>query len=72
VPEEALPRLFDRLYRVDTSRNRDSGGSGLGLSICRHIIENHGGRIWAQRSPQGGLAIEIQLPLARKKNLTAA
>jgi two-component system sensor histidine kinase BaeS len=72
VPEEALPRLFDRLYRVDISRNRDSGGSGLGLSICRHIIENHGGRIWAQRSPQGGLAIEIQLPLARKKNLTAA
>ncbi|MGD9006551.1 MAG: ATP-binding protein [Desulfobacteraceae bacterium] len=72
VPQEALSRLFDRLYRVDTSRNRDSGGSGLGLSICRHIIESHGGRIWAQRSPQGGLSIEIQLPLARKKNPTAA
>jgi two-component system sensor histidine kinase BaeS len=70
VPEQALPRLFDRLYRVDTSRNRDSGGSGLGLSICRHIIENHGGRIWAQSNVQGGLSIEIQLPLARSKSST--
>jgi two-component system sensor histidine kinase BaeS len=72
VPEETLPKLFDRLFRVEASRNRDSGGSGLGLSICRQIIENHGGQIWAQRSPQGGLSIEIQLPLARKKNLTVA
>ena len=72
VPEETLPRLFDRLFRVEASRNRDSGGSGLGLSICRQIIENHDGRIWAQRSPQGGLSIEFQLPLDRKKNLTVA
>jgi two-component system sensor histidine kinase BaeS len=72
VPEEALPRLFDRLFRVDASRSRDSGGSGLGLSICRHIIEKHGGRIWAQRSPRGGLSIGIQLPLVRKKNSTHA
>jgi two-component system sensor histidine kinase BaeS len=71
VPDEALPRLFDRLYRVDTSRNRDSGGSGLGLAICRHIIENHGGRIWAQSNAQGGLSIGIQLPLAQGKNSTA-
>jgi two-component system sensor histidine kinase BaeS len=72
VPEEALPRLFDRLFRVDASRSRESGGSGLGLSICRHIIENHGGRTWAQRSAQGGLTIVVQLPLARKKNSTVA
>jgi two-component system sensor histidine kinase BaeS len=72
VPDEALPRLFDRLFRVDASRNRDSGGSGLGLSICRHIIENHGGRIWARHSAQGGLSIGIQLPLARKKNFNVA
>jgi two-component system sensor histidine kinase BaeS len=63
VPEEALPRLFDRLYRVDISRNRDSGGSGLGLSICRHIIEHHKGTIWAEKSPLGGLYIGIELPL---------
>ncbi len=68
VPKDALPRLFDRLYRVDASRNRNSGGSGLGLAICRHIIENHSGRIWAQISPSGGLAIGISLPLTEKKN----
>lgn len=64
VPEDSLPRLFDRLYRADSSRSRDSGGSGLGLSICRHIIENHGGRIWAEKSSLGGLAVCIELPLA--------
>jgi two-component system sensor histidine kinase BaeS len=67
VPEEALPRLFDRLYRLETSRSRDWGGSGLGLSICRHIIENHDGKIWAEKSPAGGLAIVIELPLNRKQ-----
>ncbi len=62
VPEEALDRLFDRLFRVDASRSRNTGGSGLGLSICRDIIENHGGRIWAENSVGGGLIIEIALP----------
>jgi two-component system sensor histidine kinase BaeS len=68
VPKDALPRLFDRLYRVDPSRNRESGGSGLGLSICQHIIQNHGGRIWAEPSALGGLAIGIELPLAKNEN----
>jgi len=68
VPDEALPRLFDRLYRVDSSRDRNSGGSGLGLSICRHIVEKHNGRIWAQHSPAGGLSIGIRLPLTQKEN----
>ena len=65
VPDQALPHLFDRLYRVDDSRSRDTGGSGLGLAICRHIIENHDGEIWAQHSPMGGVAIGIRLPLQR-------
>jgi len=63
VPEAALPRLFDRLFRVESSRNRESGGSGLGLSICRRIVESHNGRIWAQKSPIGGLTIGISFPL---------
>ncbi len=63
VPDASLPRLFDRLYRVDPSRNRDTGGSGLGLSICQQIINNHNGSISAEHSLMGGLAIVIRLPL---------
>ncbi|GAB6908115.1 Signal transduction histidine kinase [Desulfosarcina cetonica] len=62
VPAEALPRLFDRLFRVDPSRSRETGGSGLGLSICRNIIDRHQGRIWAEPGILGGLTIGISLP----------
>ncbi len=64
VPDAALPRLFDRLYRVEDSRDRASGGAGLGLAICRAIVEAHGGRIEALHSPLGGLRVEIDLPAA--------
>ena len=64
VPEEALARLFDRLYRVDQSRSRTQGGSGLGLSICKSIVNALGGEIRAARAASGGLRIEIELPLA--------
>jgi len=63
VPAEALPRLFDRLYRVESSRNRATGGSGLGLSICRAIVAAHNGTISAHPSPLGGVRIEVLLPL---------
>jgi two-component system sensor histidine kinase BaeS len=62
VPDDALPRLFDRLYRVAPDRNRGSGGAGLGLAICRSIVEAHGGTIAARRSATGGLEIEVRLP----------
>ena len=62
VPDEALPKLFDRLYRVDKSRSRANGGSGLGLSICENIVNMHNGDISAQHSPLGGLKIVISLP----------
>ncbi|MFC1235281.1 ATP-binding protein [Vibrio sp. F74] len=62
VPEDSLPRLFDRLYRVDKSRSRASGGSGIGLSICKNIVEAHDGTITASHSELGGLKMEIQLP----------
>ena len=64
VPDEELPRLFDRLFRGETSRSRELGGSGLGLSICRATIEAHGGTIEASASPLGGLRVTITLPLA--------
>jgi two-component system sensor histidine kinase BaeS len=63
VPEKALNRLFDRLYRVDRSRSRTHGGSGLGLSICRSIVTALGGKIRAANGKAGGLRIEVELPL---------
>ncbi|MEW6677798.1 MAG: ATP-binding protein [Pseudomonadota bacterium] len=63
VPAEALPRLFERFYRVEASRNRASGGAGLGLAICRNIVEAHGGRIEARPSDLGGVCIHLELPL---------
>ncbi len=62
VPPEAIGRLFDRLYRVDTSRSRELGGSGLGLAICKQIVEAHGGTIQAANASSGGLQIRIMLP----------
>ncbi|MGB5736410.1 MAG: ATP-binding protein [Thiohalocapsa sp.] len=62
VPADALPRLFERLYRVDGSRSRATGGAGLGLAIARNIVEAHGGNIEAQPSALGGLRIRIRLP----------
>jgi two-component system sensor histidine kinase BaeS len=64
VPSSALPHLFERLFRVDSSRNRAVGGAGLGLSIARTIVEAHRGRIVAEASPLGGLRIAVELPRA--------
>jgi len=60
---EECERLFERLYRLEISRNRNSGGSGLGLAICRNIVEAHGGEISATPGPEGGLMITTLLPL---------
>lgn len=62
VPDDLLPKLFDRFFRVESSRNRASGGAGLGLAICRNIVEAHGGQIAAEHSSMGGLSIRISLP----------
>jgi two-component system sensor histidine kinase BaeS len=64
VADHELVRLSDRLFRVDGSRSRASGGAGLGLSIARAIVEAHGGRMQASRSPLGGLRWTIELPIA--------
>jgi two-component system sensor histidine kinase BaeS len=64
VPAEQLPRLFDRFFRGEASRNRKSGGAGLGLSICQRIVEAHEGRIEAKASPLGGLWLRVEIPAA--------
>jgi len=61
VPPEALPRIFDAFYRVETDRDRASGGAGLGLSIARRAVELHKGNIRA-RNAEPGLLVEIDLP----------
>ncbi|MCG7550634.1 ATP-binding protein [Pseudoalteromonas sp. Of7M-16] len=63
VADEELPKLFERLYRVESSRSRATGGSGLGLSICKSLIELMSGSIDIKRSNLGGLDISIALPL---------
>ena len=63
VSSEQSAKLFDRLYRVEGSRNRDTGGAGLGLAICKNIVDAHQGTIEADSSPLGGIWIKIQLPL---------
>lgn len=67
VPAESLSRIFERLYRVDNARSRSSGGSGLGLSLCKAMIQAQGGSIDASHSVLGGLKMLILLPLTGAK-----
>ena len=63
IPPEALERLFERFYRVDKARSREQGGTGLGLAIVKHIVQSHGGRVWAQSQPGRGATFFFTLPL---------
>jgi two-component system sensor histidine kinase BaeS len=62
VAEEELEKLFVRLYRVESSRSRATGGAGLGLAICRNIVKAHEGSIIAKPSPLGGVWIRVEMP----------
>ncbi|TLP98640.1 HAMP domain-containing protein [Nesterenkonia salmonea] len=66
IAAEHLPHIFERFYRVDTARDREHGGSGIGLAIVRSIVEAHGGTVTAQSEGQGkGTLMTIELPIAR-------
>jgi len=62
VDPQLHERLFERLFRVEASRSREHGGAGLGLSICRQIVKEHGGSVQASQAPSGGLDIQVALP----------
>jgi PAS domain S-box-containing protein len=68
VSSEKLPRLFERFYQVDGSATRHFGGLGIGLALCRAIVEAHGGRIWAESRGEGqGSTFYVSLPITTKQ-----
>jgi signal transduction histidine kinase len=64
IPDDEMPRVFEPFYRADQSRNRDTGGVGLGLAVTRDIIRSHGGTIGLQNKSPSGLVVNIVLPAA--------
>ncbi|MFD2032801.1 ATP-binding protein [Ancylobacter dichloromethanicus] len=66
IPVEERERVFEPFHRLEASRNRDSGGTGLGLTIVRRLVERHGGSIKLDTSPRGGLAVRVRLPRAER------
>ena len=65
IPEEDLPKVFNRFYRVDKARSRAAGGTGLGLSIVRDTVRRHGGWVTARARPGGGSLFTVGFPLDR-------
>jgi signal transduction histidine kinase len=71
IPHEQMGRLFQKFERVRTEQHSRIAGTGLGLYICRLIVEGHGGRIWAESEPGMGSTFSVLLPLDPRKTRTA-
>jgi signal transduction histidine kinase len=65
ISPEKLEKIFDRFHQGDASDSRALGGTGLGLALCRSIVEQHGGRIWAESTPGKGSRFQFTLPVAK-------
>lgn len=63
IPADKLETIFERFEQVDASDSRDRGGTGIGLAICRSLVQQHGGRIWAESSPGQGTTLAFRLPV---------
>jgi signal transduction histidine kinase len=63
IPDEDLPRIFDRFYRVDKSRSGTQGRTGLGLAICKAIVDAHGGQIAVTSQIGSGSTFQLRLPI---------
>ncbi len=62
IPKEDIPRIFERFYRVDKGRSQDLGGTGLGLSIVKHLVQAHGGKVWAESQLEKGSTFYFTMP----------
>jgi signal transduction histidine kinase len=70
IPPEKIDNLFKKFYQIDTSVKRKHGGTGLGLVICKGIIESHGGKIWIAKTYTSGTCIRFTLPIADEDDVT--
>jgi PAS domain S-box-containing protein len=68
IPADKLDRIFEQFQQVDVSDSRKKGGTGLGLTICRNIVQQHGGQIWAESTPGKGSTFYVALPLTVRGN----
>jgi len=71
IPKDAIDRVFERFYRIDSARSRLTGGTGLGLSIVKHVVANHGGEVKVWSVEGSGSTFTLRLPLADQQEATS-